>query len=278
MATLQDISNHYTQGNLLGAIQRGLESLGRTTDTVTIDDLAPVDEFHIGGRQASEHFLSQLGFSAEMHILDVGCGLGGAARFVASRYKSRVTGIDLTPEYIETAKVLCRWVGLQDRIFLQEGSALALPFPDSAFDGGYMLHVGMNIADKTKLCLEVGRVLRTGSHFGIYDVMRTGDGELTYPVPWATTVDTSAVAKPIHYRKALQEAGFVVIAESDRRDFALAFFDQLRAKTSAAGGPPPLGLHVLMGNSTSDKVKNMIDNISAGRIAPVELVAQKTRR
>ena len=82
MATLQDISNHYAQGNLLNAIQRGLESLGKTTDAVTIDDLAPVDEFHIGGRQASEHFLSRLGFSPEMHVLDVGCGLGGAARFV----------------------------------------------------------------------------------------------------------------------------------------------------------------------------------------------------
>jgi ubiquinone/menaquinone biosynthesis C-methylase UbiE len=275
MPTFQDISNHYAHGNLLGAIQRGLESLGKTTDTVTVDDLAPVDEFHIGGRQASEQLLSQLGLSPEMHILDVGCGLGGAARFVASRYKSRVTGIDLTPEYIETANVLCHWVGLQDRIFLYQGSALSLAFPDGAFDGAYMLHVGMNIPDKTKLCSEVSRVLRTGSRFGVYDVMRTGYGELTYPVPWATTADTSAVAEPTHYRRALRAAGFTVIAERDRRDFALAFFDQLRAKTAAAGSPPPLGLHVLMGRSTPDKVKNMIENISAGRIAPVELIAQK---
>lgn len=128
MATLQEISNHYAQSNLINAIQRGLEGLGKTADTVTIDDLAPVDEFHIGGRQASEHFLSQLGFSPEMHVLDLGCGLGGAARFVASRYKSRVTGVDLTPEYVETAKVLCRWVGLQDRISLYQGSALRWRF------------------------------------------------------------------------------------------------------------------------------------------------------
>src|SRR5208282_4147982 len=111
-----------------------------------------------------------------------------------------------------------------------QGSALSLIFPDGAFDGAYMLHVGMNIPDKTKLCSEVSRVLRTGSRFGIYDVMQTGDGELTYPVPWATTADTSAVAAPIDYRKALQAAGFVVTIERDRRDFALAFFDQLRAK------------------------------------------------
>jgi ubiquinone/menaquinone biosynthesis C-methylase UbiE len=275
MATLQDVADHYAQGDLLGAIRRGLESLGRTTDTVTVNDLAPVDEFHIGGRQASEEFLGQLGLSPGMHILDVGCGLGGAARLVASRYKSRVTGIDLTPEYVETAKILCRWVGLQDRIFLHQGSALSLPFEDGAFDGAYMLHVGMNVPDKTTLCIEVGRVLRTGSRFGIYDVMRNGDGELKYPVPWATTADTSMLAEPSHYRKALQAGGFEVIAERNRRDFALAFFDQLRTKISAAGGPPPLGLHLLMGRNAAEKVKNMIDNIAIGRIAPVEMIAQK---
>jgi hypothetical protein len=75
MAALQDISNHYAHGDLLGAIQRGLEALGRTTGTVTVDDLAPVDEFHIGGRQASQDFLSQFDLPQGMHILDVGCGL-----------------------------------------------------------------------------------------------------------------------------------------------------------------------------------------------------------
>jgi hypothetical protein len=118
-------------------------------------------------------------------------------------------------------------------------------------------------------------VLNGNSLFGIYDVMRTGDGELTYPVPWATTASSSAVAKPAEYRDALQQAGFTVIAERNRRDFALAFFDQLRARTAAAGGPPPLGLHILMGRNTPDKVQNMIANISSGKIAPVELIARK---
>jgi ubiquinone/menaquinone biosynthesis C-methylase UbiE len=276
MSTQQNISAHYTHGNLVAAICAGVESLGKTIDTLTVDDLAPVDEFHIGGRQASEDFLSQLDLSPEKHILDVGCGLGGAARFVASRYRCRVSGIDLTPEYVETAKVVCKWVGLGDHISLHQGSALSMPFADRAFDGAYMLHVGMNIEDKAKLCSEVGRVLRPSSLFGIYDVMRIGDGELTYPVPWATTAASSAVAEPGQYRSALQAAGFTFIAERNRRDFALAFFEQLRAKTAAAGGPPPLGLHILMGRNTPDKVGNMIQNISNGRIAPVEMIARKT--
>jgi len=275
MPAQQDISSHYTHGNLVAAIRSGVESLGKTIDSVTVDDLASVDEFHIGGRQASKDFLGQFDLSSEKHVLDVGCGLGGAARFVASRYGCRVAGIDLTPEYVETARVLCSWVGLENRISLHQGSALAMPFADSTFDRAYMLHVGMNIDDKAKLCSEVCRVLRSNSLFGIYDVMKIGDGELTYPVPWATTATSSAVAKPAQYREALQAAGFSVIAERNRRDFALAFFDQLRAKTAAAGGPPPLGLHILMGRNTPDKVQNMIQNISNGRIAPVELIARK---
>jgi cyclopropane fatty-acyl-phospholipid synthase-like methyltransferase len=70
--------------------------MGKTTDTVTIDDLAPMDEFHIGGRKATEELVSQLQLAPADHVLDIGCGLGGAARFVASRHHCQVTGIDLT--------------------------------------------------------------------------------------------------------------------------------------------------------------------------------------
>src|SRR6516164_578228 len=102
--TQQDVSQHYTHGNLVAAIRGGVESLGKTINSMTVDDLAPVDEFHIGGRQASEDFLSQLDLTSEKQVLDVGCGLGGAARFVASHYGCQVTEIDLTPEFVETVK------------------------------------------------------------------------------------------------------------------------------------------------------------------------------
>jgi SAM-dependent methyltransferase len=275
MLTQQDISTHYTHGELIAAIRAGIEALGKTTDSITLNDLAPLDEFHIGGRQASQHFLDQLGLASDKHVLDVGCGLGGAARFAASHYRCRVDGIDLTTEYVETGRAICQWVGLDDRISLHQGSALSLPFAGSAFDCAYMLHVGMNIDNKVKLCSEIARVLRPGAVFGIYDVMKTGEGELTFPVPWATTAQSSAVAEPAQYRSALEASGFALTAELNRRDFALAFFDELQAKTMAAGGPPPLGLHILMGRNAADKIRNMIANISTGLIAPVEMIARK---
>ena len=228
-----EVSRHYTHGRLIDAVSGGIVALGKTIDTVSVDDLAPVDEFHIGGRRASEEFLDQLGFSAQMHVLDIGCGLGGAARLVASRYRSRVTGIDLTAEYVDTGNSLCNWVGLDERVSLQLGSALAMPFAERSFEAAYMLHVGMNIEDKEKLASEVARVLRPRSVFGIYDVMHTGPGELAFPVPWAMSADLSAVAEPERYKTALEKAGFTIIAERSRRDFALAFFAELRARAAS---------------------------------------------
>lgn len=273
--TNNSVADHYTHGNLLGAIRDGMEQLGKSPETVTIDDLGPIDEFHIGGRQASRDFLSQLELTAETHVLDVGCGLGGASRFTASTFGSRITGIDLTMEFVETGQTLCNWVGLEQQISLQQGSALDMPFENATFDAAFMMHVGMNIADKNGLFREVAKALKPGGLFGVYDVMQTGEGDLVYPVPWAATDETSAVDAPARYRAALEGAGFAVTAERNRRDFALAFFAELSAKAAQSGGPPPLGLHVLMGETRAEKVKNMVHNISTGLIAPVEIIARK---
>jgi ubiquinone/menaquinone biosynthesis C-methylase UbiE len=269
------VANHYTHGSLLEAIQRGVQALGKTTANVGVEDLGPVDEFHIGGRAATADFLDQLDITTDHHVLDVGCGLGGASRFAAQRYGCRVSGVDLTPEYVDTGAVLCDWVGLGERISLAAGDATALSHAGDTFDRAYLMHVGMNIADKQGLVRELLRVLRPGAKLGIYDVMRVGAGELAFPVPWATAPEGSALASPGEYKAALQSAGFRVIAERNRRDFALEFFKQLQAKAASAGGPPPLGLHILMGEAAAVKVKNMVENIARGLIAPVELIAGK---
>ena len=269
------VSDHYQHGDLTEAIRASLAKLGKTIDNVTIEDLAPVDEFHIGGRLATERFLGQLDLSSVDHVLDVGCGLGGAARFVADRYGNQVTGIDLAPEYIDTGTTLCSWVNLDERITLEQGSALSMPFAEETFDGGYMLHVGMNIEDKAQLFAEIQRVLRPGASFGVYDVMRNEVGDLAYPVPWATDGSTCKLATADQYQQALGDAGFEVSKQTNRREFALEFFAGLRAKMEANGGPPPLGLHTLMKESTGVKLKNMIDNVTAGYVAPVEIIARK---
>ena len=271
----EKISTHYRHGSLLAAIQAGLENQGIKPESASVEDLGPVDEFHIGGRAASTHFLDQLEISASQTMLDIGCGLGGSARFAAKTYGAKIAGIDLTPEYIETGQVLCDWVGLSDRVNLQQGSALSLPYQDASFDGAYMMHVGMNIEDKHALFNEVSRVLKPGTKFGIYDIMKTNEEELIYPVPWATTSETSWLAEPENYRLALEDNNFVVVGENNRRDFAMEFFKKMKEAGIAAGGPPPLGLHVLMQQTTAEKIPNMVANLAANRISPIEMIAVK---
>ena len=243
---------------------------------MNVEDLGPVDEFHIGGRVATKSFLDSLDIAADDLVLDVDCGLGGASRFAAEQYGCRVSGIDLTLEYVKTGEVLCSWVGLGNRITFEQGDATATPYSEGAFDKSFMIHVGMNIANKQALASELHRVLRPGGRLGIYDVMRVSDGDLRFPVPWATTPEESNLSSPDEYKAALEAAGLRVIAERDRRSFALEFFSQLQARAANAGGPPPLGLHILMGNTAPEKIKNMIENVSRNRIAPVELVAERT--
>ena len=269
------VSDHYRHGDLLKAIESALDKLSITAATVTIDDLAPVDEFHIGGRLATDNLIEQLNFSANCHVLDIGCGLGGAARFVSSKFNCLVSGLDLSAEYIETGRKLCHWVGLNELIELHQGSALSMPFEGNRFDGGYMLHVGMNIDDKNLLFSEIGRVLKPGAMLGVFDVMRQIDGELVYPVPWATTGSTSKLSTPEHYKEALQNAGFDIFKENNRRDISLDFLQQMRSKAQASGGAHPLGLHTLMQESTASKIQNMVENIKANLVAPIELIAVK---
>lgn len=271
----QDVAAHYRLPDLLAAIRAGLAALGKSPDNVTLEDLAPVEEFHIGGRPATREVLDQLKLQPGDHLLDIGSGIGGPARFAASAYGVRVTGIDLTPDYVETAAALTQWVGLQDRVAFRQGSATAMPFTQGKFDAACMLHVGMNIADKEGLCREAARVLKPGAPFAVYDVMRLGDGEIAFPVPWAAHEGLSSVATPDQYKEALHLAGFEILAERNRREFAIEFFEAIRARSAAAGGPPPLGLHLVMGQDAPVKIGNVMEGLKAGRLGPCEVIARK---
>ena len=268
------IARHYTHGALEKAIRDALASVGKELNALTPADLAPVDEFHIGGRQATADLAAQLAIKPGAHLLDIGSGLGGASRFFAQERGCRVTGIDLTEEYVRTAEWLASLLRLDGRVSYRHGSGLALPFPAESFDGAYMLHVGMNIAAKAALFAEVRRVLKGGGDFAIYDVMREQDGEIIFPVPWATVAATSFVESPSTYRRLLEAAGFEIMMERSRRDFAVEFFQQMRRRTAESGGPPPLGLQILMGASAPEKVANMITNLESGVVAPTEIIAR----
>ena len=273
MTNPKDVAQHYHSGHLLKRISDGCAALD-LSPPMSPDALAPIDEFHIGGRFATEPFFRALNLSPNSHVIDLGCGLGGPARYVAAATGASVTGIDLTPEFVETGRVLTDWTGLSNKVRLIEGSVLDLPLDASSMDAAYMIHVGMNIADKAAIAREAARVLKPGGIFAIYDVMQVGTGDMDYPAPWAASSDQGALASPETYESALKSVGFEVTDRIDRTAFAKQFFADLAAAQANADGPPPLGLHLIMGDDTAVKIRHMIGNIKSGLIAPIEMHAR----
>lgn len=273
--TEKAVAEHYGVTDLLGRIFKGLEASGVNLTRLTHEDLAPVDEFHIGGRAATDHAVAALSPGRADHVLDIGCGIGGAARYMASTIGCRVTGIDLTEEFIEAAEALTQKTGHGDRIKYEVANALNLPFETGVFDKAITLHVAMNIQDRPGLYREIARVLKPDAVFCIYDVMKSTGGEIVYPVPWAETADTSFLASLDDMQTLLGDAGFEVFEVEDRTDFARDFFKKATAAAADSGAPPVLGLNLLMGDSAPLKFKNMLDNILAGRIAVVQMLARR---
>ncbi len=267
------VARHYGRSGLLERILAGFEASGIDPNHLKPKDLAPVDEFHIGGREATRHAVAPLGLDASAHVLDVGCGLGGAARYMASEFGCAVTGIDLTPDYINVARALADMTGLNRRVRYDVASATDMPFEATAFDAAITLHVAMNIPDREKLYAEVARVLKPGAPFCVYDVMGSDVEGFAYPVPWAETEATSHLTDEEEMRELLANAGFAIEHEENRRAFALDFFRERLA--NAAGRPPPIGLHLILGKSARKKFENTLANIENGYVSPVLMIARK---
>lgn len=277
MGVDQSIASHYAHGALERAILDALRSAGKDPERLTHADLAALDEFHIGGRQATMEVAARLGLPRGARALDVGCGIGGPARYFAAERGLRVDGVDLTEEYVGVATSLSRRVGLGGLASFHHAGAAALPFADATFDGAYMLHVGMNVPDKRSVFAEVRRALKPGGVFAVYDIMRENDGPFLYPVPWSSAPETNLIDTAANYRRFLADAGFDVDAERSRRDFARDFFRQMRermAKAQADGAPPPPGLPVIMGPTAPQKIANMVALLERGTIAPTEMIAR----
>lgn len=268
------VADHYTSGALQAVIAAGWAKMRAQSDAPPVDQLAGVDEFHIGGRVATEIVCGQMELAHGLKVLDVGCGLGGAARFMAAHYGAEIVGVDLTPEFVEVGNALTQEVGLGKEVRLIRASALNLPQDDASFDRASMFHVGMNIEDKVALFAEISRVLKPGGLLAVYDVMRVGEGALDYPVAWAQDESTSFVAKVASYQAAIEKAGLCVYAIDAKKELGLDFFARMKARMAEIG-PPPLGLHIVMGQDAGVKASNMAASMARGTIAPVLVLARK---
>jgi ubiquinone/menaquinone biosynthesis C-methylase UbiE len=270
----EEIKAHYTHGDLTETIMQALHKMDSNSQQEKINALSGIDNFHMGGAEATRALMEEIAPTAQDHLLDIGSGTGGTARFISNAIGCQITGIDLTEEYVHTGNALNDMLGLSENISLMTGSATELPFPDASFDHACMLHVGMNIRNKAAVFSEACRALRPGARFAVYDVMQLKDQPLAWPVAWSPGPETSFLATPDAYSTLLESAGFKVKSVTSNASLALTVFERIM-ETAATSGLPPLGLHILMGDQAKLKLRNMYDNVKNGIIAPVMIISHK---
>jgi len=261
----QVVADHYRRRALGDVILRALKEAGKDVEHLTPDDLAPVDEFHSGGRNATARLAQLAQIDASQRVLDVGCGIGGPSRYLASKFGCQVTGLDLTPEFVALAGMLAQRTRLAEKVTYRQGNALDLPFPDANFDVVWSQNAAMNIADRDRLYGEMHRMLRPGGRLALQDVAAGPGGEPYYPTPWASDKSISFLFAPQSTRAALERVGFRVVAWQDTTQEAL---EQQTARDKAldSGSLPPLGLHILIGDAFPTVTKNTLRNLQEQKV------------
>jgi ubiquinone/menaquinone biosynthesis C-methylase UbiE len=273
MTTEQQVAAHYTHGSLQEKIFDALKQMGKDPERLAASDLSAADELHAGWRPMTVEIGKDLGLKHGVHLLDVGSGIGGPARYFAEAHGCQVTGIDLTEEFVRVASELTRRCGLSNLVSFRQGSALDLPFPAGTFDAATLIHVGMNIQDKATLFQNVRRVLKPGGLFCVYDLMQVEAGDIPYPMPWAATIDTSFIEEPDTYRRLLGGAEFEIEREENRRELVLKLAREMQEKI-AAHGAPPLSQQVLLGPALGERLRNLMGVLGRGTLAPTEMIAR----
>jgi len=267
-----DIRRHYGKAAPAARILQALAESGHDLERLSPEALYVVDQLH--GRQiaATRDHLGKLGLEPCQHLLDVGSGLGGPARYAAHTFGVEVTGIDLTPELVASAIELTACVGLADRVRFLQGDALALPFPAESFDRASSLYVGMNIADKPGVLAEIRRVLKRGGKLVWSEVVRTSSEAPDFPLPWASDSVASFLVTEAVLESALDGAHFRVL---ERIDETRLLLDHIEARRAAPPEAKPLSNAVVFTEGFAERARNFERGLAEGRLGSVLFVTER---
>lgn len=268
---MPSVAQHYGRSGLGEAIFDALTMAGKDIARLTIDDLAPLDEFHTRGRTATVDLARLLSLKSDDRVLDLGCGIGGPSRYLAQTFGCRVVGLDLCAEFCRIATMLAERTGLAAQVEYREGDALAMPFADESFDVVWSQNVAMNIADRDRLYREIRRVLVPGGRYAFADIVAGNGGPPHYPLPWAQEPSGSFLLTAEATRAALAAAGFRVNVFEDQTANAIA---QQKARTQTAATRSTLGVHIILGADGLTILRNSVRNFEEGRIGLVQGVAK----
>ncbi len=276
MNSISQHDQHYADGNIEVAILAALDNLSKDGAALTIEDLAPLDQFHTGGLFATRALAQRTEISANDRVLDVGGGLGGPARVLAQAFGAQVTVVDLTEAYCRIGELLTERTHLTDRVHFKQGDALDLPFDAGTFDVVWTQHSSMNIPDKKGLYTQFHRVLRQGGRLAIHEVTAGTSSPIHFPALWAREASMSFLMPPDALRDLILRAGFRELVWNDSTDWSLAWFkERLSAQQNAGVSPNTPSLQLLLGSDFNVMARNHVLNMQEQRIRIIEGVFER---
>ena len=274
MATEQQVTQHYGSQGIAERVLAALREAKGADAPVNPETLAAFDQFHGRGVVATKELVALLTPAQGERVLDIGSGIGGPARWIAAKFGCRVTGVDLTPEFCAAAEALNAATGLAGSVTILNGSAIDLPVPDAAFDAAYSQNVIMNIADKRRFYREAFRALRPDGRLALSNLCAGPNGDPYYPVPWATTAETSFLATPQEMRTDLLAAGFEIAHFEDTTAATIEMQRQARERVER-GEALRIAVQIIMGERARAMQINTSRNVEEGRVATIEALVRK---
>ncbi|MCZ6623219.1 MAG: class I SAM-dependent methyltransferase [Deltaproteobacteria bacterium] len=272
----KDVQDHYTHGRLLQSIFEFLQARGVDPLHPSCDDLFKCDQIHGRGIIATREHFEYAGITSGMRVLDVGCAIGGSSRYIATACDCRVTGIDLSEEFIDAARELTKRCGLEERIEYFHANALDMPFEDTTFDHVWCHNVTMNIEDKSRLAAEIARVLKPGGRFSCAEITRGTGGEPFYPLPWASDPSSSFLVTQDEMRTILETAALRIIKQVDLTEPNMAYRREVRER--AKRGEPLLSvnpMYLKYGDVFLEQGQNVNKSAEDGRLVEQLIIAEK---
>ena len=276
MTDARAIADHWARGDVYGLIVSALNKMSKPLDGLTVEDLAPVDHFHARGLAATVELADRLPIRPGQDIVDIGCGLGGPARYMAKRFQCHVSGVDITEPFVEAANRLTALLGMEPQVKIERGDGQHLPYPDASFDAGCTQHVTMNVADHPAFFAEAHRVLKPGAFFALTEHGLGPRGNPHYPLPWSMDGSGAYLLTPSETRTVLEKVGFEAIVIEDTGAKYVAGY-RAAIERADKGAMPPLGIHILLGETALEKTRNAARNIDEGRTHPIQLTCRKPR-
>ena len=274
MTKSNDLKQFWTRGNLHLRVREAMIEANLIDKKLEIEDLFPIDQYHARGIAATVDLGKRMPISKGNKILDIGCGLGGPARYYAKKFECFITGIDITPSFIELGNEFNQLTSMSNKIDLKVGNGEILELEDNTFDGAYSQHVTMNVAQRDRFFSEAYRVLKKESFFAFTEHGLGPIGEPIFPLPWANTESMSYLLTPNETILLLNEVGFYDIEIIETGDKYMSGYEKLVNQTNTKK-TPILGIHVIGGTSMKERSINSLNSIKEKRTFPFEILCKK---